>query len=202
MREPWNWLRLPRTASTILTSSSRTRSRTGCLCSVRRTGQNESSTRMVSSLEGTTSSGTPLSKRKTQFSKKWYHHMGAIPFLRHPIISFTGLFLFGAGIISGWIISAQLKDSWRVGVPENQITELIQEGVYAYIRNPYFLTYYIMYIGLFLVRPSFLFLFLVSAIVIVFHFMVLKEEEYLSKIHGNAYKKYKNRTGRYLPRFG
>ena len=136
------------------------------------------------------------------FSKKWYHHMGAIPFLRHPIISFTGLFLFGAGIISGWIISAQLKDSWRVGVPENQITELIQEGVYAYIRNPYFLTYYIMYIGLFLVRPSFLFLFLVLVIVIVFHFMVLKEEEYLLKIHGNAYEKYKNRTGRYLPRFG
>lgn len=136
------------------------------------------------------------------FSTKWYHHMGAIPSLRHPIISYAGLFLFGAGIITGWIISAQLKDSWRVGVPKNQIIELIQEGVYAYIRNPYFLTYYVMYFGLFLIRPSFLFLFLVLAIVIVFHFMVLKEEEYLLKVHGNAYEKYKNRTGRYLPRFG
>jgi protein-S-isoprenylcysteine O-methyltransferase Ste14 len=135
------------------------------------------------------------------FSTKWYHSMGEITALRHPFISYTGLFLFGAGIWSGWLISAQLKDSWRVGVPENQSTELIRDGIYAYVRNPYFLSYYVMFTGLFLFRPSLMLLFSVLAIGMVFHIMVLREEAYLLKVHGEEYEKYKIKAGRYFPRF-
>jgi len=50
------------------------------------------------------------------YSEHWYQLMGAILFLRSPIISYVGLSLFGISIIMGWFISAQLKESWRVGV--------------------------------------------------------------------------------------
>lgn len=135
------------------------------------------------------------------YSEHIYHLIGAIPFLRIPIISYIGLFLFGICSILGWFVSAQLKGSWRVGVHKNQKTELIQSGTYAYIRNPYFLSYFIMYVSLFLIRPSIVMIVLVIVTITIFHNMVLKEEDYLLSIHGEKYKKYKNTTGRYLPRF-
>ena len=130
---------------------------------------------------------------------QWYHFMGVIYFLRTPLISFAGIVLFGISIILVWIISAQLKDSWHVGVHEDQKTTLIKDGVYAYVRNPYFISYYIMYFSLFLIRPSIILMVLVFAIVALFHRMVLKEEIHLYAMHGEEYEKYKKQTRRYLP---
>jgi protein-S-isoprenylcysteine O-methyltransferase Ste14 len=109
--------------------------------------------------------------------------------------------LFGVSIVLGAIFSAQLKDSWRIGVHEDQKTTLIKDGIYAHIRNPYFLSFFIMFFGLFCIRPSLLLLVLILGAVTVFHLMVLKEERYLMGVHGIEYKDYKNNTNRYLPRF-
>ena len=97
------------------------------------------------------------------------------------------------------IISAQLKDSWRVGVHEDQKTTLIKDGVYAYVRNPYFISYYIMYFSLFLIRPSIILMALVLATVALFHRMVLKEEMYLYSMHGKNTKSTKNRRADICP---
>ena len=136
------------------------------------------------------------------YSKQWYHFMGAISFFRHPFISYVGIFLFGVSIISVWIVSEQLKDSWRIGIHEDQKTELIKNGIYAYARNPYFLSYYIMFFSFFLVRPSLVLAALILATIINFHRMILKEETHLLNMHGKEYEQYKKKTGRYLPRLG
>ena len=107
--------------------------------------------------------------------------------------------LFGVSIILGAVFSAQLKDSWRVGVYEDQKTTLIKDGVYAHIRNPYFLSYFIMFFSMLCIRPSLLLLVLILAAVSIFHKMVRKEERYLLGVHGSEYEEYKIKTGRYLP---
>jgi protein-S-isoprenylcysteine O-methyltransferase Ste14 len=134
------------------------------------------------------------------YSQQWHHRMGAIDFLRHPFVAYGGLALFALSIVGAWIFSAQLKDSWRVGVSDDQRTELIQDGIYAYCRNPYYLCYYLMFFGLFLVRPSLVLFVLVLADIAIFHRMVLKEEDHLHNKHGKAYEAYKKRAGRYIPR--
>ena len=111
-----------------------------------------------------------------------------------------GLFLFSSSIVMGWIFSGQLEKSWRIGVHENQTTELIQNGVYAYIRNPYFLSYFVMFLGFFLVRPSVVMGVLTAGSVFIFHSMVLKEEAYLKKVHEKEYENYKQSSGRYFPK--
>ncbi len=135
------------------------------------------------------------------YSKYTYSFMGAIAFLEKPLITYSGFLLFLISVVFGWIASGHLKDSWRVGIVEGQKTELINTGIYARIRNPYFLSYFLMFFGLFLVRPSSILLVLVIATMAVFHLMVLKEERYLLKSHGQDYVRYKNSTGRYMPRF-
>jgi protein-S-isoprenylcysteine O-methyltransferase Ste14 len=134
-------------------------------------------------------------------SDSFYKLLVVIPFLRSPVITFFGLSLFAISIIMGWFFSAQLKESWRVGVHEHQKTQLIQNGIYQYVRNPYFLSYFIMFLSLFLVRPSLVMVVLIAISIAIFHRMVLKEETHLLKIHGTQYEKYKEATGRYIPRF-
>jgi protein-S-isoprenylcysteine O-methyltransferase Ste14 len=103
--------------------------------------------------------------------------------------------------MAGWFASAHLQDSWRVGIHKDQRTNLIQSGVFKYIRNPYFLSYFVMFFSLFLIRPSVLLLVLIAITVAIFHRMTLKEEMSLLKLHGDNYLKYREMTDRYIPRF-
>ena len=135
------------------------------------------------------------------YSSQWYQFMGPIWSLRSPMVSFFGLSLFGISILLGWISSAQMRESWRIGIPKDQKTNLIQNGIYAYLRNPYFLSIFIMFLGLFLVRPNYIILLLLGTATAVLHRLVLREEHHLFKIHGEEYIKYKKTTGRYIPRF-
>jgi protein-S-isoprenylcysteine O-methyltransferase Ste14 len=134
-------------------------------------------------------------------SDPFYRLLGAILFFRTPVVSYVGLSLFAASIIAGWFISAHLQDPWRVGIHEDQRTNLIQSGVFIYVRNPYFLSYFVMFFSLFLIRPSLLLMVLIAITVTIFHRMVLKEEIYLLKLHGDNYLRYREMTDRYIPRF-
>ena len=134
-------------------------------------------------------------------SDRFYEYTLSISFLRFPIISYSGIVLFAISIILGWVVSAQLKESWRVGIHHDQKTRLIQDGIYGYVRNPYFLSYYIMLLSLFLIRSSILILVLVTVTIALFHRMVLEEEAYLRKVHGKPYETYMQNTGRYIPIF-
>ena len=101
----------------------------------------------------------------------------------------------------GWFVSAHLKESWRVGIHEDQKTELIIDGIYRYVRNPYFISYFVMFFSLFLVRPSIIILVLIAITITIFHRMVKNEERHLLELHGEKYMNYKETTGRYLPHF-
>mgnify|MGYP001822527302 FL=1 len=99
------------------------------------------------------------------------------------------------------IAAASLKDlgdSWRVGVIEEQETELIERGVYSFSRNPYFLAYLLMFAAYttLLKSPILLILSLIGFGMI--HTMILREERYLAKTHAADYKHYRQRVPRYL----
>jgi protein-S-isoprenylcysteine O-methyltransferase Ste14 len=105
-------------------------------------------------------------------------------------------------LILNLIISAasliNMRDSWRVGILENQKTELVTSGIYSITRNPYFVSYFIMFIAYTVILQN-LILMGFSIIGIAFvHKMILKEEEYLSSVHGDEYFLYKKKIPRYL----
>ena len=63
---------------------------------------------------------------------------------------FTGFCvgLLGDGI---FLISVLcMKDSWRAGIPDQDKTELVTDGIYAFSRNPAFLGFDLQYIGVLL----------------------------------------------------
>lgn len=80
----------------------------------------------------------------------------------------------------------------------NDKTKLITNGIYKISRNPAFLGFDLMYIGIALLYSNpFTIIFSLFAITML-HLQILKEEKYLEKSFKNEYISYKNKTNRYL----
>jgi protein-S-isoprenylcysteine O-methyltransferase Ste14 len=114
------------------------------------------------------------------------------------ILIISGTIMIFFGLITSSVASLTLKNSWRIGVNENEKTDLITSGIFGFSRNPYFLSYDLVLLGMVFCLPSpFLFIpVLITAM--LFHKLILKEEEYLERQHGTAYLKYKGKVRRYL----
>lgn len=91
-----------------------------------------------------------------------------------------------------------MKNSWRAGIPNEDKTKLITNGIYKISRNPAFLGFDLMYIGVSLLYCNeFTLIFSLLAIVSL-HLQILEEEKYLEKTFKEDYLKYKSKTLRYL----
>ncbi|MCF6249573.1 MAG: isoprenylcysteine carboxylmethyltransferase family protein [Desulfobacula sp.] len=106
------------------------------------------------------------------------------------------LLLLNLGISATSLI--HLKDSWRVGVVENQKTKLVTTGIYRFTRNPYFVSYFLMFLAYTALLQNILLLGLAIIGFILIHQMIRKEETFLINLHGKNYLAYKNRVPRYF----
>ena len=104
---------------------------------------------------------------------------------------FLNLVISGASLMN-------LKDSWRVGVLEDQKTELVTTGIYRFTRNPYFVSYFLMFAAYTVLLQNLILFGLSIAGFLFVHKMIMKEERYLYAVHGDAYVQYKAKVPRYL----
>ena len=93
-----------------------------------------------------------------------------------------------------------MKDSWRAGIPDKDKTELVTIGIYRYSRNPAFLGFDFMYIGVLLMYGKLLTLAFSVFAMVMLHLQILQEERYLENSFGAAYTAYKKQVFRYLGR--
>lgn len=93
-----------------------------------------------------------------------------------------------------------MKDSWRAGIPENDKTEMVTEGIYAISRNPAFLGFDLMYIGVMLIYFNPIMIAFTVFAVIMLHLQILSEEKFLPTVFGDEYEEYKKTVFRYLGR--
>lgn len=117
---------------------------------------------------------------------------------------FTAALLSLPLILSNLVIGAasllNMKDSWRVGIIESQRTPLVEHGIYRFSRNPYFLSYLLMFGAYTVLLQNIILLGLSIIGFILIHSMINTEEEYLQSIHGEAYVQYKLRVPKYFIR--
>ena len=107
----------------------------------------------------------------------------------------TGFAGTGFFILSVWT----MHDSWRAGVSKTDQTELVTEGIYQISRNPAFLGFDLLYIGILLIFFNW-FLLVISAFAIgMLHLQIIcVEEAFLRDTFGDAYLCYQKRVKRYL----
>ena len=77
-------------------------------------------------------------------------------------------------------------------------TQLVTTGIYRISRNPAFLAFDLMYLGMLIAFFNYLHLIFVLYAVIMLHLQILQEERYLTHSFGEKYIQYKKSTGRYF----
>jgi protein-S-isoprenylcysteine O-methyltransferase Ste14 len=91
-----------------------------------------------------------------------------------------------------------LGDSWRLGIDVRSSGPLVTHGIYALSRNPIYIFFDLYFVGTFLINGASVFLVFAVLVVANLHYQTLKEEEFLGRLHGLAYERYRRRVGRYV----
>ncbi len=117
-----------------------------------------------------------------------------------PGARFAGFLLgmTGDGIFLAAVIC--MKDSWRVGIPKDEKTAMVTDGIYKFSRNPAFLGFDLMYIGVFLMYCNVLTGAFSAFAAVMLHMQILQEEKHMEAEFGAEYTAYKRKVYRYLGR--
>jgi protein-S-isoprenylcysteine O-methyltransferase Ste14 len=113
-------------------------------------------------------------------------------------ISYIGLFINTLGVLVFAVAAFTMKSSWRVGIDKDTKSNLVKDGIYKYSRNPAFVGFDLMFIGLFITYPNILTLINLVLNLVSFHLLILQEEKHLYDIFGREYALYKEKTPRYI----
>lgn len=113
---------------------------------------------------------------------------------------FTGFCIGILGDIIFLLSVLCMKDSWRAGIPDKDKTALVTTGIYRFSRNPAFLAFDFMYVGVLLLYFNPVTAVFSAFAVVMLHLQILQEERYLTDVFGEAYLTYKRHVFRYLGR--
>lgn len=115
------------------------------------------------------------------------------------IISLLGIVLGIFGDVAFYLSVKQMGDSWRAGVNPNEKTKLVTSGIYQYSRNPAFLCFYLVYIGILFMFYNPWLLAATLFVMMMLHLQVVKiEEPYLKETFKEEYSIYQKQVNRYL----
>ena len=105
------------------------------------------------------------------------------------------------GVVIFIISVVTMRDSWRAGVSKTDKTDLVTSGIFQISRNPAFLGFDLVYIGILLMFFNWV-LFAVSVFAIVmFHLQIVNvEEPFLLSEFGEDYLGYRKKVCRYIGR--
>lgn len=116
-------------------------------------------------------------------------------------LKIAGIVITAMGVAAFIISVLQMKDNWRTGVQREDKTNLVMTGIYSISRNPAFLGFDLMYIGILLIFFNWYLCFATVIAVLLFHLQIVNvEEDFLIEAFGNDYLQYKSKVCRYLGR--
>lgn len=116
------------------------------------------------------------------------------------IIRIIGAILGFIGDLVFLLAITCMKDSWRAGIPKSDKTKLVTNGIYKISRNPAFLGFDLVYIGILLLYFNPINLIFTLFAIIMLHLQILQEEKFMEATFNDEYIDYKKKVFRYLGR--
>lgn len=114
-----------------------------------------------------------------------------------------GIFLATLGGLAVFAAQLGMGESWRIGVSEEERTDLITGGWFSLCRNPIYTSMIVGWSGIALMVPTWLAIAAVATVAAGLELQVrVVEEPYLQRAHGDAYCAYASRVGRFVPGLG
>ena len=120
-----------------------------------------------------------------------------------PALHVIGIVLAAAGGSAVFLAQLGMGASWRIGVSDEQSTELVTTGWFSVVRNPIYSAMIVGWTGFALLVPTWLSIAAVFVIAFGLELQVRAvEEPYLVRAHGGAFRAYAARVGRFVPGVG
>ena len=103
--------------------------------------------------------------------------------------------LIAVGLLAVLVPMSRLGFDTSVG---QRVSGLEDSGLYRYTRNPQIVAYLMIVVGYALLWPSLAGALWSAVYVLIAHVMVRTEEEHLARVYGDDYRRYCERTPRYI----
>lgn len=113
----------------------------------------------------------------------------------------AGLGLCAVGIGLCATAQAQMGASWRIGIGDAP-TALVSTGLYGFSRHPIYSALLVYVLGFALAAPSLAVALAAALTVGVIAVQARLEERHLLEVHGEAYRAYARKVGRFVPGLG
>lgn len=110
----------------------------------------------------------------------------------------VGAVLVAAAVVIYGLALWAFGNSWRLGIDRESPGSLVTSGIFAWTRNPIYVAFDLLAIGTLLLQGRVIFLLLAVIIVLMLHELICREEGFLRKHYGDAYRDYCTRVGRYV----
>jgi protein-S-isoprenylcysteine O-methyltransferase Ste14 len=118
-------------------------------------------------------------------------------------LNVIGIVVAAAGGTAVFLAQLGMGASWRIGVSDDQNTDLVTTGWFSLVRNPIYSAMIVGWTGFALLVPTCLSIATVFVIAAGLELQVRAvEEPFLMRAHGDAYRAYGARVGRFLPGVG
>jgi protein-S-isoprenylcysteine O-methyltransferase Ste14 len=115
----------------------------------------------------------------------------------------VGIVLAALGGLAVFAAQLGMGENWRVGVSDEQRTDLVTGGWFSICRNPIYSAMIVGWTGFALMVPTWLGF---AAVIVICAGLELQvrgvEEPYLLRTHDEAYRDYASRVGRFVPGLG
>jgi protein-S-isoprenylcysteine O-methyltransferase Ste14 len=120
-----------------------------------------------------------------------------IPLFESVVLQGVGAGLWVLGLVVYTMGVLAMGDSWRLGVDRDRTETLVTNGLFAWSRNPIYVSFNLLFGAAFLMQGRLIFLVLALGMAALFHMQILREERFLSRHFGVAFDDYCARVRRY-----
>jgi len=134
------------------------------------------------------------------------HESGAfaVPAFARESAAYAALRFLGAAIAVACLLLAiqcwrRMGRDWRMDISDRN-TSLITDGLFARIRHPIYAFSIALMLATAAVLHSLPMLVVAALHVVLMNAKARSEEAHLARMHGDAYRRYVERTGRFIPR--
>ena len=132
------------------------------------------------------------------FNPSWHKFLLPFWYIENEYLVCVGWSLLLVSLLFVWFAQGNMRESWRIGIDEENKTELITNGFFSFSRNPIFLGIMLANFGLFLVLPNAFTLLIISLSTISINTQIRLEEEFLKEEFGNQYTQYQSKVNRWI----
>jgi protein-S-isoprenylcysteine O-methyltransferase Ste14 len=122
------------------------------------------------------------------------------PIYHIPSLQWLAVFVALLAFLATRVCWKRMGKSWRMGIDPGERTALVVTGPYAYVRHPIYALSSVLMVATVIAVPTPLMVAVGAVHLLLLQWEARREEQHLSRVHGEQYDRYCSSVGRFVPK--